>query len=359
MLTEDQATTSAIPIRNEAQNDEKWLKTIVKTLDMGITLSGTPGRSRTFEALFQQLDNHLEDETFGDIPRRFDIARPRPLDSERPIARSDTPKSFETFQRHLDEPATPLIIPDTLSQWPASQRWHDPTYLLRLTLGGRRLVPVEIGKSYTDEEWSQTIMSFKDFITTYLLPREPKEIGYLAQHDLFSQIPALKSDILIPDYCYTSPPNPSAAVSQTAGLALALQLDEPLLNAWLGPKGTKTPLHTDPYHNILCQVVGYKYVRLYPPSETAKLYPRGVDTSNGVSMENTSHVDVSHARSRSLGGRTDLDALREMHEKFPLFEEAEFVEGVLGPGECLYVPLGWWHYVEGLTVSFSVSFWWN
>ena len=24
---------------------------------------------------------------------------------------------------------------------------------------------------------------------------------------------------------------------------------------WLGPKGTQTPLHCDPYHNLLCQVV--------------------------------------------------------------------------------------------------------
>ena len=145
---------------------------------------------------------------------------------------------------------------------------------------------------------------------------------------------------------------------RTAGLANVKQLDEPLLNAWLGPKGTKTPLHTDPYHNILCQVVGYKYVRLYPPSETPSLYPLGID-DKGVNMENTSRVDVSHFRSRSLGGSTDLDAIRVTGKMFPLFKDAKYQEAILGPGECLYIPLGWWHYVESLSTSFSVSFWWN
>lgn len=32
---------------------------------------------------------------------------------------------------------------------------------------------------------------------------------------------------------------------------------------------------------------------------------------------------------------------------------------VLEPGQMLFIPPGWWHYVRSTTVSFSVSFWWR
>ena len=73
---------------------------------------------------------------------------------------------------------------------------------------------VEMGVSYTDAGWGQSIITFKEFMSRYLLrdPAEAQEergIGYLAQHDLFSQVPSLRNDISIPDYCYTDPPAPA------------------------------------------------------------------------------------------------------------------------------------------------------
>ena len=32
---------------------------------------------------------------------------------------------------------------------------------------------------------------------------------------------------------------------------------------------------------------------------------------------------------------------------------------VLEPGDALLLPQGWWHYACSLSVSFSVSFWWD
>ena len=50
------------------------------------------------------------------------------------------------------------------------------------------------------------------------------------------QVPQLGDDVCIPDYCYTGE-------------------DEDVdINVWIGPMGTVSPLHTDPKHNLLCQV---------------------------------------------------------------------------------------------------------
>jgi len=58
------------------------------------------------------------------------------------------------------------------------------------TIGGRRLVPIETGRSYVDEGWGQKILTFKEFMDQYILQNPTSSalaLGYLAQHDLFAQ----------------------------------------------------------------------------------------------------------------------------------------------------------------------------
>lgn len=343
-----------------------WVQEVVRLLDMAVIMAGAPEREGMVESVLTALQVYVEEMDGKEcVAARKKLRRPADMFSaeERnvPDVQYQIPKhsamSMAAFEDHLPN-AQPLLIENALTHWPAfhERPWKSPEYLLQKTFGGRRLVPVEVGRSYTDAGWGQKIVPFKQFIDKYLLhPPERKtgtntsdeattNIGYLAQHNLLTQIPSLRSDISIPDYCYTAPPPPAP------GTPLALQppppkLEDPLLNAWFGPAGTISPLHTDPYHNILCQVVGKKYVRLYSPAETGNLYPRGMEGS-GVDMSNTSQVDVEAEDSERDG-------------EFPLFRKARYVETILGEGDCLYIPVGWWHYIRSLTVSFSVSFWWN
>lgn len=144
--------------------------------------------------------------------------------------------------------------------------------------------------------------------------------GYLAQHPLFDQIPELRNDIQEPVYC-------------------ALGHGEmQSINAWFGPAGTVTPLHHDPHYNLLAQVVGTKYVRLYHPKDSASLY----SYQTGLT-QNSSQVEID-----------DPD-----FEAHPEFANLLATECILQPGQMLFIPPGWWHYVKALSVSFSVSFWWQ
>ncbi|CAH9100006.1 unnamed protein product [Cuscuta epithymum] len=179
----------------------------------------------------------------------------------------------------------------------------------------------EVGKNYLCSTWKQELITFSE-----LLERIQNngytfsETTYLAQHQLFDQIQELKHDILVPDYC-------CAGGGEVRSL-----------NAWFGPAGTVTPLHHDPHHNILAQVVGKKYVRLYSSRLSEELYP---------------HTETMLCNSSQV----DLDNINE--SQFPKMIDLEFQDCILEEGEMLYIPPKWWHYVRSVTTSFSVSFWWS
>ena len=47
-------------------------------------------------------------------------------------------------------------------------------------------------------------MTVDQFVSEHLTSPQPgARPGYLAQHQLLAQVPALRRDILVPDYCYT------------------------------------------------------------------------------------------------------------------------------------------------------------
>ena len=183
----------------------------------------------------------------------------------RSTARRSRPLSFSpTKQRSA------AIIPSirrghrTGNGWRALATWRDLAHLDREF--GHRTVPVEIGRPLDDAEraqdqapvWKERALTLSEFIHSYLLPSSQHDhhhsaggdgeglpfdqIGYLAQHALIEQLPALQEDFAPPQYC---------ALGELSNI-----------NSWLGTSGTVTSLHFDSYDNLLTQVAGYKYVRV-------------------------------------------------------------------------------------------------
>lgn len=303
---------------------------MVRVVDMALIMAGE-GDQKSIRKVLKWIEATMAPRQLN-VPDKFPIESPQ-LTFTNPIPRVKAP-SLEWFQNHMDEAHSPLIITDAL-HWKALADWCSPGYFLHKTLDGKRIVPIELGESYVSDNWTQKLIPFESFLREHLL-RDVTPKGYLAQHNLFSQIPELRVDISIPEYCFSVPPEDPPDQPKVPYMPTETVQE----NIWMGPKGTRSPLHNDPYENIFAQVVGYKYFRLFAPDQTDKLYPRGVE--GGIKMGNTSLVDVERPK---------------LH-KFRDFAKAGYVEGVLGAGECLYIPRGWWHFVRSESMSIGVSFWW-
>lgn len=107
---------------------------------------------------------------------------------------------------------------------------------------------------------------------------------------------------------------------------------------WVGKAGTVTPMHRDVPHNLHVHLTGRKRWLLYPPG-SAGMYPRGIFSG----MPNFSAVDPE---------QPDYD-------RHPRFQPERAVGGVVGDGETLFIPHGWWHHTRSLDDAVAVNFWWG
>lgn len=253
---------SLLELRDPDLNDtieQRWEQAVTR-LDMAIIVVGAPGEGR-LDLILDTIDiiqaEHLP--MRGNI-RYLTISSK----SELPFVNFEdlafnhipriSPPSVSTFQRTS---SSPFILPGFINDWPAltDHSWNSPAYLLRIA-GRGRVVPVEVGTDYRADDWNQKILPWEDFLRGIGLTLDSnenegdelgfqtdntgKEVLYLAQHTLFTQFPSLRSDIIVPDYVYSSPSPPSSFPSyRPPG-----NDDQLVINAWLGPKGTLSPAHT-------------------------------------------------------------------------------------------------------------------
>ncbi|GLB35067.1 putative cupin-like domain containing protein [Lyophyllum shimeji] len=223
---------------------------------------------------------------------------------------------------------------------------------LRSVSGPGRVVPVEVGEDYRDHDWTQKLMDWDEFLGSLDLadqPPPPKraKTTYLAQHNLLIQFPSLRADIIIPDYVYACMDPPGSAGYRPPG-----NEEQLLINMWLGPQGTVSPAHTDPYYNLFVQVVGRKTVWLAPPNMTSFMYP--------YSSTDAFHNAAANSEEPSMSNTSRVDVFSVETDEFPEFWNTVVPEAkmaILEPGDLLYIPPGWWHAMRSEETSFSVSLW--
>lgn len=101
----------------------------------------------------------------------------------------------------------------------------------------------------------------------------------------------------------------------------------PYPRLFIGPKGAMTPLHVDVWrtHAWLSQLVGRKRWIFFPPEQEPLLYGYSVRVE-----------------------RPDL-------ERHPRYREAKPLETTIGPGDTIFAPSGWAHWVHSLDATISLS----
>ncbi|KAK3269046.1 hypothetical protein CYMTET_22486, partial [Cymbomonas tetramitiformis] len=105
---------------------------------------------------------------------------------ERQVVRLELP-SLKTFRKEYFKQDKPVVLTGVGRAWPALTKWQDFQWLS--SLHGHRYVPLELGR-HTDSTWREEVMGLKQFIEKYLLPTEPPEVAYIAQHHIFEQVSA-------------------------------------------------------------------------------------------------------------------------------------------------------------------------
>jgi len=236
-----------------------------------------------------------------------------------PIERLET-LDRDVFHRRYFEPRRPVVLPGLCRDWAATSRWS-LDYLR--SIATERAVPVDV---YERGDFFQiggalghrkrTELRFAD----YLEPPSPDSVTryYAPDLELSRYFPSLADDVRVPGIL------PSGV--------------RPRLFLFAGHHAI-TAGHFHPFtHALTCQVTGTKRVVVYPPEDSAALYP------------NPWFSPAFHW--------SRVDFLRPDVRRFPRFCEARGAQCVLEPGDALFIPVHYWHWTQGFdfSVSLLVSF---
>jgi hypothetical protein len=223
----------------------------------------------------------------------------------------------EQFRSRYYADNRPVLLEGLVDDWPALRRWS-PRYL-------RDTVPDALIEVMADRagdaeyeinsELHRTTVRMADYVDAVTSGGPSNDVYLVANNHFFDNpdVAVLKDDFAVP--------GPYLDPAAAAGSVFF----------WFGPGGTVTPLHHDVANVLFVQVHGTKRITLVPALQVHRLY-------------------------NDVGVYTGIDPDKPDPERFPLFTGTTPLQVTLGPGQALFIPVGWWHRVEALEVSISMSF---
>lgn len=228
-----------------------------------------------------------------------------------PVQRTETLTRDEFLEKYK-KPERPVIIERLTEGWPARRKWN--LDFLKETAGDV-VVPVYESTPSRDRKHQHAAAGHIP-LAEYIERVENGEKNLrLFFFNFFNAIPDLTKDFEYPD--------------------IGLKFFRKLPVLFMGGKGARVQLHfdIDRADIVLCHFGGHKRVKLFPPGQTQYLY-RVPFSFSGLYDANIEHPD---------------------YDKYPALKYARGQVAELDHGDALYIPPGWWHYVEYDEASFSMS----
>ena len=223
--------------------------------------------------------------------------------------------SPEDFKKNYYEPMKPLIIKNLSKDWPAYKKW---TWDYFIDIVGE----IEVGvynniksDAYTPINTADAYMKFGEYLKK--VKEGPLDLRIFL-FNIFQHAPAIVKDFEWPEH-----------------LMKGFVKKYPML--FVGGQGSVTHIHfdIDMSHILHTQFIGRKKVLLFPFEEQYKLYRKPWEVLSLANFANYAE---------------DFD-----YESFPAVKLAKGYEVVLGHGDTLFMPAGYWHHMEYLEGGFAMS----
>jgi hypothetical protein len=230
------------------------------------------------------------------------------------VERRTTPAAEEFFRSYWAA-HRPVVLTDVTARWPALRKWT-PAWFRRVL--GDVTIEITAGRE-ADPHYDMNYRAHRKRVRMDRFIDQVTSAGTTNDIYMVSNNHTMKRPRFARLLDDVRPPK-----------ALFAPLRANATSLWIGPAGTVTPLHHDTTNILFCQIYGRKRFELVSPQETALLMD-------------------------PVGFYSPVDLDGRDRAKHPALRAMTVKSVVVGPGDALYIPAGWWHRVSSLDVSISFS----